>query len=252
MSTVNLPRRAALPLLLASALAASLALPPAVAHAQSLVGSGRAATEVRTLPEFQAIALAGSMDLVVSQGSQQSVKVEGDDNLLGSLETVVESGRHGPTLKVRWKHWGSLSTRAPTKVTVVMSKLVSLAASGSGDMVVEAFDTPALQLSISGSSDARLRDLKTAELGVSISGSGDVSGSGSAGSLTVRIAGSGDVDLVSLKADDVKISIAGSGDAAVNANKTLDVRIAGSGDVSYTGAASVKSSVAGSGSVSRR
>ena len=229
-----------------------LTLVPLVAQAASLAGSGRLASESRSLAEFQALALNGSMDLVVRQGATQSVQVEADDNLLPLLETVVEPAGQGATLVVRWKKGQSLYTRSKVRVTVVMSKLSALAASGSGDIRVEAFSTPALKLSLSGSGDARLQDLSTGELGISISGSSDVAASGSATRLKVSIAGSGDVRLADLKSDDVSVSIAGSGDAAVNANKTLDVSIAGSGDVSYTGNAAVKSRVAGSGSVNKR
>jgi carbon monoxide dehydrogenase subunit G len=229
-----------------------LALLPEAGNAASINGSGRSASESRSLAEFQAISLHGSMDLVVRQGSTQSVQVEADDNLLPLLESVVEAGSQGATLQLRWKKGQSLSSRSKVLVTVVVSKLSALSAAGSGDVKVEAFNTPMLRLSISGSGDAKLLGLTADELGISISGSGDVAGNGSATRLKVSIAGSGDVRLSEMKADDVTVAIAGSGDAAVNANKTLEVKIAGSGDVSYTGNAAVKSSVAGSGGVTKR
>ena len=231
---------------------ACLASLPLVAQASPLAGSGRTATETRSLAEFQAVALSGSMDLVVRQGATQSVQVEADDNLLPLLETVVESTRHGATLRVRWKKGQSVYTRSKVNITVVVPKLSALSASGSGDMKLEAFNTPALKVSLSGSGDAKLQGLTTGELGISISGSGEVGANGSATRLKVSIAGSGDVRLADLKSDDVTVSIAGSGGAAVNANQTLEVSIAGSGDVSYTGNAVVKSKVAGSGSVNKR
>ena len=232
---------------------------PGLAHAANVQGSGNSATEMRTLDAFEAVALSGAMDLVVRQGAQQSVQVQADDNLLPLLETVVESGRNGNTLKVRWKResgWGSgwqnIQTRNKVVITVVVPKLSAVAIAGSGDVRVETFSTPSLQLSLSGSGDARLDGLTTDELGVRVSGSGDVTGKGSAAKVKVSIAGSGDVRLSEMRADEVSVSIAGSGDAAVNAQKALSVSIAGSGDVTYVGDAQVKSSVAGSGSVRRK
>ncbi len=221
-------------------------------RADSVRGSGKAATDIRNVAEFQAIGLNGSIDLTVRQGATQSVQVEADDNLLPLLETVVESGSSGATLQVRWAKGKSLYTRSKVHVTVVVPKLTALAAAGSGDMKVESFNTPTLKLVIAGSSDARMNNLMAGELVVSISGSSDVAANGTAGKVVVSIAGSGDVHLGELKADDVSVTIAGSGDATVNAGKTLDVRIAGSGDVTYTGNATVKSRVAGSGSVTKR
>jgi hypothetical protein len=212
---------------------------------------------MRTLESFEAISVSGAMDVVVRQGAQQSVQVQADDNLLPLLETVVESGRNGATLQVRWKRNGggswwsgqNIYPRTKVVVTVVVPKLSALGLAGSGDLRVESFQTPSLQLSVAGSGDARLDGLTTDELGVRVSGSGDVSGRGKAGTVKINIAGSGDVRLSEMRADDVSVSIAGSGDAAVNAQKALSVSIAGSGDVRYSGDAQVKSSVAGSGTV---
>ena len=228
----------------------SLACAPLFVQAATL-GSGKSVTETRTVPEFQAIALAGAMDLLVRQGAQQ-LQVQAEDNLLPLLETVVENTSHGATLLVRWKKGINVYTRGKVQVTVSVPRLAALSAAGAGDMKIESFTTPALQVALSGSGDAWLEGLSTDELGVRISGSGDVRGSGKATKLKVGIAGSGDVRLADLRADDVTVKIAGSGDAAVNASKTLEVSIAGSGDVTYTGNASLKSSVAGSGSVSKK
>jgi Putative auto-transporter adhesin, head GIN domain len=238
-------------------------LTPVPGLAAEPAAPGTITTETRSVPEFQAIALGGSMDLVVRQGPQQ-VQVTAGDKQLPELETVVENGKNGATLVVRWKReagqkgwswkWNSNDWKASNKlrVTVSVPKLTGVSASGSGDIVIEAFNTPALKLSLTGSGDAKLNSLTTEELGISIAGSGDVSGSGSTARMTISIAGSGDVRLSELRAEEVKVTIAGSGDASVNAQKSLNVSIAGSGDVTYTGDAAVKSSVAGSGSVSRR
>lgn len=245
---LNLPSRN---LLVSVALLALVGLPLA-AQAADAKGSGKVASETRTLPEFQAIELSGSMDLKIRQGTPQSVQVEADDNLLPLLETVVEGTGADARLSIQWKRWQNIRTRAKVSVTVVMPKLNAASLKGSGDLQLEAFSTPALKLSISGAGDARIKDLSTEDLVVSLSGSGDVAGQGKAKRLKISIAGSGDVRLAELQSDEVRVNIAGSGDAAVNAQKILDVSIAGSGDVSYVGSPSVKSSVAGSGSVSKR
>jgi Putative auto-transporter adhesin, head GIN domain len=251
MST-DIARRSLVRLALPALVAVATAL-PVMAQAQRLTGSGRVATETRTLPAFQGVALSGSMDLIVRQGGTQAVQVQADDNLMPYLETEVTGSGADAKLQVRWKRGVSIYNSSATRISVTVPKLTSLAASGSGDMTVEPFETPSLVVSVSGSSDTRLQKLVTAELQISISGSGDVDGAGSATRLRIDVAGSGDVKLRDMKSDDVKISIAGSGDASVHADKSLEVRIAGSGDVVYTGnAATVNAKVAGSGSVNKR
>lgn len=239
-------------LLLAAALPAG-ALEIRWGSGNTVTGSGRLASEARTVSDFQAIALHGPVTLVVRQGGREAAEVRADDNLLPLVETSVEEGGHGRTLHVGLKKGHSVRTRHEIVVTVDVVKLASIATLGSGDVRVEALKTPALQLSISGSSDARLTALQADEFSVSISGSGDVNAAGSASRVKVSIAGSGDARLGALQADDVTVGIAGSGDAEVTANKTLAVSIAGSGDVVYHGNGTLtKSSIAGSGSVSRR
>jgi hypothetical protein len=238
--------------MLAAALVAAGLGPAAAQVAERVVGSGRPATEARSLGEFEAIALRGSMDMVVRQGSPGSVTVTADDNLLPLVETVVETGTGGARLSVRWKSGVSLSTKSKVTVQVVNPRLVALASSGSGDMLVEALETPRLELALSGSGDAALPRLKTDDLRISISGSGDVKTDGQAARLKISISGSGDVNAAELRAGEVTVGISGSGDVAVHASKKLAVTIAGSGDVVYTGDAEVTRSVAGSGSVKRR
>ncbi|MBA4176094.1 MAG: DUF2807 domain-containing protein [Leptothrix sp. (in: Bacteria)] len=253
-------RHAALATLLLCGMALAPTLLPVSAHAASVHGSGTAATETRTVAEFQAIALSGAVDLTVRQGEAASVRVTADDNLLPMLETVVEPDGKGATLHLRWKRgtgsgrmgWQSIDTRTRVVVDVVTPRLTALSTAGAGNIKLETFKTPALQVSISGAGDARIDGLETEDLGVRISGSGDVVGQGTAVKTSVSIAGSGDVRLTEMRSDTVTVSIAGSGDAAVNAQKTLSVRIAGSGDVVYTGNAEIKSSVAGSGSVKKK
>ncbi len=216
-------------------------------------GSGQARTETREVSDFDGIALAGSIGLVVRQSGREAVEVRADDNLLPLIETVVESGVAGRTLHVRIKRGESVRTKTPIVVTVDLMRLTRLASAGSGDVRIENLKSPKLKLSLSGSSDAKLQQLAIDELTLSVAGSGSVSAAGTAGQAKASIAGSGNLELKTLVADDVSISIAGSGDAKVTANKALRVSIAGSGDVEYSGdATEVKSSVAGSGRVTRR
>lgn len=242
--------RALAPWLLLSVLGAAAL--PAAAWGERITGSGNSATEARAVADFQAIAAKGSIDIVVRQGSPTQVQVEADDNLLELLQTVVESGRHGDTLQVRWKSGSSVNTRSRVRVLVTTPTLKALAGSGSGDFSVGPLNTPALRLSLSGSGDARFEGLKTGDFDISLAGSSDVRGNGQAERLSISIAGSGDVDLFDLRSEEVSISIAGSGDAKLHATRQLKVSIAGSGDVTYVGDASVSSRVAGSGSINKR
>lgn len=226
------------------------ALPAAYA---ATTGSGQASSESRSVGSFQAITLRGAIDLVVRQGASESVTVRGDDNLLPSVQTVVEGSGDARSLRIQIKPGESLRSKTPIVVTVDVVRLDALASAGSGNITLEALRTPALSLSISGSSNAKLQQLDTDRLRIDIAGNGDVQASGRAARLDIAIAGSGDVRTRDLNAAEVSVAIAGSGDASVTAQKTLSVSIAGSGDVDYAGAASqVSKSIVGSGTLRAR
>lgn len=229
----------------------ALGMPPAAQAATT--GSGRIATEKRSVSDFEAISLSGSMDVVVRQGATEGVEVQADDNLLPLIETVVEPGAAGRTLNIRFKRGERIYNSGRIRITVDVIRLSAVATTGSGDVLVDGLKTPSFKLSIAGSSDARLNGLATDTLEVRISGSGDVVAAGTARRVLLGIAGSGDANLAGLAADDVQVRIAGSGDANVTANKSLDVSVVGSGDVRYGGSVTaVKTSMAGSGTISRR
>lgn len=224
-----------------------------VGLAQAASGSGRMASEQRVVSDFDAIATAGSMDIVVRQGTKEGVEIRADDNLLPLIETVVEPGAGGRTLQVRFKRGERITNHGQIRVTVDVVKLSALSTAGAGDVFIDGLKTPSFKLVISGSSDAKLNGLVTDTLEVRVAGSGDVLAAGSAKSVKLSIAGSGDANFAGLTADDVQVRIAGSGDANVTANKSLDVSVAGSGDVRYGGnVTAIKTSMAGSGTLSRR
>jgi hypothetical protein len=218
--------------------------------AQARPDATAGASEMRSVGSFDAIALRGSVKLVVSQGATASVQVQTDDpQQLAQLETTVEGNRLtiGFKRSVGWRDTGGAT------VTVVTPTLQAVTVSGSGDALIGALTTPRLKVAVAGSGNIRLGSLQAEELGVSVSGSGDVGGAqGQVAALNVSIAGSGDVMLAELKAAEAAVRIAGSGDAVVHAAKTLRVSIAGSGDVRYSGDAAVSQSVAGSGTVRKR
>ena len=236
----------------AALIAAATLLAPGPALAAT-TGSGKALSETRAVSGFQAIALPGSIDVVVRQASSEGVQLRADDNVLPLVQTIVEGSGDTRTLRIQFKAGVSVRTKTPVVVSVDVIKLSAVSSSGSGNIRIEALKTPQLSLSISGSSDARLQQLDTDQLSVSIAGSGDVQASGRAGKLDVSIAGSGDLRARELAAGEVSVTIAGSGDASVTAQKTLSVAIAGSGDVDYGGGAVVTNKrIAGSGSVRQR
>ena len=212
------------------------------------VGSGTLATETRAAEDFQDIAVAGAIKVVLRQSAREGLEITADNNLLPLIATRVSDG----TLHIELARSAAFSSRNPLKVTVDFKELKSLSLGGSGGVTGTNIKGATLKLSIGGSGEVKLTELQLAELSVSIGGSGSFAASGRSAKLAVSLGGSGGVLTEQLEADDVSVAIAGSGDAVVNANRTLKVSVAGSGSVVHSGNAVASTSLAGSREVLKR
>ena len=210
--------------------------------------------EDRHLSGFNAVDLAGSFDVYITQGSTESVKVEAPDNIIDHIITEVNGG----VLKIHNKndhdfHWGDLFGSHKKIVVYVTAKdLNSISVTGSGDIFFrDGIHTNSLKLSVSGSGDMVGRvEVKTLES--SIVGSGDMKISGRADNSSVRVGGSGDFSGRSLITINTAVRVSGSGDASVNASGKVEASVSGSGDIRYSGGAkNVSSSKSGSGDIER-
>jgi Putative auto-transporter adhesin, head GIN domain len=189
-------------------------------------GSGVPATQARALMEFSSVDLAGSNNVVVRVGGEQSVVVHADDNLLDNVTTRVQAG----SLVIG--NTGNFTTESPMSVEIVVPSLRALTLSGSGLVSLE--------------------NVHAQELTVALSGSGVLSAGGTVTRLVASLGGSGDARLEHLVARDVRAVVGGSGRMLVNATETLDASVPGAGAIVYIGNPEhVTSSVTGFGAVTQ-
>lgn len=209
-------------------------------------GSGKRVTESRPVSGIDRVVLAGSGDVVLSQGDGESLTVETDDNLMQYITTEVSGGTL--TLGTQ-KDVNIRPTRLRFTLTVV--DLEGITVSGSGNVDVERFDTDELEVKVSGSGDVRLDALAAQTTKVRIGGSGSVNLAGQASGQEVTVSGSGKYLGENLRSETVSVTIGGSGDATVWATDSLDARVTGSGTVRYYGDPKTSFSGAGSGRIKR-
>ena len=186
--------------------------------------------------------------LYLTQGSNESVEIEVDDEDFERIEFVTD----GSKLKIRnkrnnsWKNWGNMKVN----VYVTMKNIEGIGVSGSGNIVGEnRFETDDLDLSVSGSGEMELR-LYSEDVDLNVSGSGRLNLEGSADRVDVSISGSGKIKGENFEVNVCKASISGSGSIYIFAKKEIDARISGSGSVYYAGNPDrVSSNSSGSGKV---
>ena len=179
-----------------------------------------------------------SADVAYVQGDKPGVVIRGPKSavervrLVGGRLTLADSDDYAERVFIRWGPTGihGWSESERLKITVTAPAVDSFRVAASGDLTVEGYDRPTL--------DIRL------------DGSGDVEVDGKAGKLDLRINGSGDAELDGLEVTDVNIDIAGSGETHVGPTGAAVVNISGSGDVTFTRRPkSVQQDISGSGDV---
>jgi hypothetical protein len=200
---------------------------PSLSFTNGVNGSGVAASQIRTLPSFSAVDLAGVSNITVHVGAMQTVVVRADDNLINSVKTDVRDG----VLVVSER--GDFSNKLPLRVDVIVPSLDSARLMGSGTINVTGVDARRF----------------TAQL----PGSGTLTISGQTRQLDAAIAGSGTMQLGGLVARSVTASVPGSGRLEVHATRTLDASIPGSGQIIYSGhPKNIEQIINGSGAIRRR
>jgi hypothetical protein len=210
-------------------------------------GSGNVVSESRQVSGFDEVSLAGSGDVFVTQGDQEGLKIDAEDNVMPFLKTEVR----GSTLVISLESNDGVIVRPtrPMRFYVSMKQVKSLSVSGSGTISSEAITSKVLDLYVTGSGETNIKNIKADSLTTTISGSGKCSLMGEAASQKLTITGSGSCSTDNLTSQNVKINVSGSGKAAVMAGTTLDVTITGSGEVLYSGSPKVSQRISGSGRI---
>lgn len=211
-------------------------------------GEGPVVTKTITVAEFTGIDLAGSANIIISQGAAQTVEVAAQQNIIDRLETNVSGGIW--TVKLEDGSYTNYDLTIYITVPVINSLLVS----GSGNIKVNDFtDQDDLELTITGSGNIETNAFGGCQnLSVTVTGSGNVMGRKDFADLknmTVHISGSGNFQGFAIVSDNCHISIPGSGVCFVTVNDALNISISGSGSVFYKGSPTITQNISGSGVV---
>ena len=204
--------------------------------------------ETREVTSFTEVALSVPANVYVEQGAAFSVVVEGPEDALKEIETVLD----GSTLEIKWKSkWFNWKGNDDLKVYITAPTFTGFSIAGSGGFFAKsALKVDNLNLAIAGSGDMVMETIEANGIKASIAGSGDIKlNGGKSTTLSASISGSGSIFAAGIEAADAKVRIAGSGDCTVNATGKLDAAISGSGDIKYKGAPQLSAKVSGSGEI---
>ena len=195
-------------------------------------GNGKLGKEKRYDTDFNEVICEGSFNVNIEpgEGNKYSIVVEGDNNLLEYIESMVIDNE----LHLSLRDDECITPDYGVTVYVKCPGLQRVVLAGSGDITVSNYLETQFKASITGSGDIDINNLITTSiLDLRIDGSGDIDASGRAAKAYYTVDGSGNIDAGSTIAKQAFVVIDGSGDAYVNAVDKISVDIYGSGDVYY-------------------
>jgi hypothetical protein len=223
----------------------------ALALTTGSVTFAKANSEDRHLTGFHAVNVAGSFDVLIKQGSTESVVVDAPSDVIGYVTTEVNGGVLKIYTKDRKDGWRNLFNNKKVIVYVTIKTVDAISLTGSGDVSFKnGVVANALKLQLTGSGDVSGK-VTAKSLETSITGSGDVEVWGRADASRVSITGSGDYSGTDLATINTSASVGGSGDITLNVSGSLEARVSGSGDIHYKGSPkNVSKTKSGSGDIS--
>lgn len=223
----------------------ALLLADVPAMAQRIKGNGNIKTQDRNVSGFTGLDVSGGFEVQVTQGNNEGLRIEADENLLDNIKTEVRNG------VLHIYNEGNITTKNSMKAYVTVKELNSLDISGGVKVTGRStFKPKAFKMDLSGASNIKL-DLVTERLVADMSGASKIALTGRADVLLLNMSGASDVNAEDLEAKDVKVEASGASKVRVFAKESLAIDASGASQVRYKGSPSITSETSGGTKISK-
>jgi hypothetical protein len=208
-------------------------------------------TENRKVKNFNAIKVSTGIDLYITMGENENVKVVADEDIIDKLKTEVKDGTLSVYIKQNdWFGWkGGNKTR---KVYVELKELVALKASSGSDVYCEnTLKGDALKVSASSGSDVNL-NVFYKNLSIDTSSGSDAKAKGKVKFLEVEASSGSDIKAHDLESKVCKARASSGSDISVNVSDEIYAHASSGADIKYYGNPQVRDTDESSGGDVRR
>jgi hypothetical protein len=204
-------------------------------------------SEKRELNTFNRVSMRGIGRLMIKQGEDQEVILEGGEIAISRITTNVVEGKLVIDVGRDWVEKLSAGfdflTDQDVTISITVKDLTSLEVAGAADIEVAPLRTGDLELKLIGASNIKVEGFKADRLKAELPGAGKIRVDGEVTDLSVVLAGAGNFSGLHLKSKNAKVVLSGVGSAQLWATDELDVTIAGVGSVEYYGSPAIKQSL---------
>ena len=209
--------------------------------------------QIRKVASFNSVEVSGSINLYLSQGTDEALAVSaGDEELISRIKTSVRDNVlyidfDGKGLN--WKNWSNNKIKA----YVTFKTLNRIEASGASNIkMVDQLKSNDLKIELSGASDL-IGDISVENLSVTLSGAADCTLKGMAEKSSFNCNGASSVKAFDLKSNYAKIDVSGATSLRVTVNKEMRAKASGASSISYKGEAIIRDiSSSGASSIKHR
>jgi hypothetical protein len=211
--------------------------------------SGEQVLEERSLKPFSRLRVSGIINLSLSQGDQESLRVEGDSKWVDQLKVEQRGDLLSISLKEGQKSWGK---NEKIEVFLQLKDLRELEFEGAGQIKTSSLlELDDLLITGKGVGNIIL-ELEAERLEAELNFVGNMELKGFARELLIDNEGLGNIDASKLICQKVELASSGIGKLAVHAEEELILNVSGIGSVNYTGnPKKVTENVSGLGKVNR-
>jgi hypothetical protein len=213
----------------------------------SISGNGNVVKQERDVPGFTGIKVGSGIDVYLTQGENQHVEVEADENLQEWIRTEVS----GNVLQIYSDK--NIRLAKSKKVMVTCKTIDRLEVSSAGDLNgMNKFTADKLDIQMSSAGDLRF-EVDANEISISISSAGNANLRGKTNTLRADLSSAGDLNAFELEARIGDISVSSAGNAKVYITEEASFRSSSAGDINYRGEPRIKEiHTSSAGSVNRK
>lgn len=200
---------------------------------EKITGNGKIISEIRAIKPYNAISLEGVFNVILKQGSEESVRIETDENILPVITTVVEND----TLKVKMKDDTSIHRTSKLNVYITLVSISNLSTVGVGSLKCgNTLHLKELNLNFEGVGAIDM-NLEADKLDIKSKVVGAILLMGVVKETSIYHTGVGLIQAFNLKSEKLTLHIEGVGAAEVFASKQISIDASGIGGVQYKGGA---------------
>ena len=189
-------------------------------------GSGKRERQKREVASFTSIKTNGAFTIEVTCQKDQSLEVEGDDNILNLVTTEVRNNM------LQLSNKEDYSTDEPIKIKISVPNLEAISANGAGKIDVKGINNEKFEIDVEGAPN--------------------ITASGTTKLVDIDTNGAGSINSNNLRATRAVVKSNGVAKIEVDVDEQLDVTVNGPSSVTYKGDPVVNKSVNGPGKVERR